>query len=164
MRQAAVATIIGLLASFSGASEAFACSFPIRHHTDLEIRQMAKQALASATTVLDGEVISPMFVGVPPDGTLPVAAIKVSRAWKGHVEDDIVPVAYFSSCDVFLETKGQKVRILLSGTGIFTANQFANGAHAVYEKAAFNREIDRLLGALRAADFTDPGTLPPEKH
>lgn len=165
MPRTAVVTIIGLLASFSGATEASACSFPIRHHTDQQVSQMAEEALASATTVVDGEVISPMLAEVPPGGTLPVAYIKVSRTWKGHVEDDIAPVAYLSSCDVFLGTKGQKVRILLHGDGIFTADQLTNGAEAVYERAAFNREIDRLLGAIRPADFTDPGAaLPPEKH
>lgn len=165
MRQTTVAALVSIVGILSGSTEAFACSFAIRHHTDLEIKQMAEQALASATTVVDGEVISPMLTGPASDGTLPVAYIKVSRTWKGHVEDDIAPVVYLSSCDIFLGTKGQNVRILLNGVGIFTASQFENGAEAVYESDAFNREIDQMLGATRPADFTDPGgPPPPEKH
>jgi hypothetical protein len=160
-------TVVALvsLGILLGSTDAFACSFPLRHHTDQEIKQMAAQALASATTVVDGEVITPMFIGPPPDGTMPVAYIKVSHTWKGRAEDDIATVAYETSCDIFLETKGQKVRILLNGEGIFTASQFTNGAEAVYERDSFNREIDRLLGATRPADFTNPGgPPPPEKH
>ena len=153
--------MLSLVALLCGSTEALACSFEMRHYTDSEIRQMAEQALSSATAVVDGEVVSPMFVGALPEGALPVAFIKVSRTWKGQVEDGIAPVVYASSCDVPLETKGQKVRILLNGSGVFTASQFANGAEAVYERTAFNHEIDRLLGAIRPADFRDPGALPP---
>ncbi len=164
MRQIIVAALVSLGIQF-GSTQAFACSFELRHHTDLEVKQMAEQALASATTVIDGEVITPMFDGPPPDGTLPVAYIKVSHTWKGHVEDNIAPVAYFSSCDIFLGTKGQKIRILLNGDGILTASQFNNGEEAFNEQDAFNREIDRLLGATRPADFTNPGGPPqPEEH
>ena len=123
---------------------------------------MAEEAFSKATTIVDGEVIIPMaFEPNRPEGTLPVAYIRVSHTWKGHVEQNVAPVAYLSSCDVGLETKGQKVRILLSGSGIFTADQFANGFHAVYEREAFNHEIDRLVGAPRPADFTQPGGPPP---
>src|SRR5207248_8006010 len=111
--------------------------FPIRHHADREIKQMAAEAFASATTIVDGEVISPMAIGPNlPDGVMPVAYIKVSHTWKGHVDENIAPVAYMSSCDLSLEIKGQKIRILLNGTGIFTANQETNGFAAVYEKDA----------------------------
>jgi len=125
---------------------------------------MATEAVASATTIVDGEVVYPMWAGdgPPPDGLLPVAFIKVSHVWKGQVEDNIAPVAYMSSCDVYLGIKGQKVRILLYGTQIFQADQDANGFAAVYQHDPFNREIDRLLGAPRPADFTNPGSLPPE--
>jgi hypothetical protein len=156
---ALLAAITGLALESSAAS---ACSRPIRHYSDQEIKQMAGAAFASSTTIVDGEVISPMAFDQK-DGTLPVAFIKVSHTWKGSVDDDIAPVAYLSSCDVELGVKGQKVRILLSGTGIFTADQDANGFAAVYQQDTFNREIDRLLGAPRPADFTDPGTLPPDK-
>jgi hypothetical protein len=127
---------------------------------------MAEDAYKSATTVIDGEVVYPMWVGdgPPPDGLMPVAYIKVSHIWKGHVEDNIAPVAYMSSCDVSLENKGQKVRILLYGTQIFQADQDANGFAAVYQRDAFNREIDRLLGAPRPSDFIDPGSPPPPEN
>jgi len=127
---------------------------------------MAEDGFAKATTVVDGEVISPMFFGEKPsEGTLPVAYIKVFHTWKGHVQDDIAPVAYMSSCDIDLEIKGQKVRILLNGTGIFTADQETNGWVAYEQTDAFDREIDRLVGATRPADFTRPGgPPPPEKH
>ncbi len=143
-----------------GSREASACSFPIRHHSEREIKEIADQAFDSSTTVVDGEVISAMSTSAP-DGTLPVAYIKVSHTWKGHVDDDIAPVAYLSSCDVMLAIPGQKIRILLKGSGIFTADQLANGSEAVYERDDFNREIDRLLGLKRPADFTDPGLPPP---
>jgi hypothetical protein len=91
-----------------------------------------------------------------------LAYIKVLHTWKGSVQDGFAPVAYLSSCDVMLAAKGQRVRILLSGTGTFTADQEMNGASVIYEKDAFDREIDRLVGAVRPADFTDAGTaLPP---
>ena len=125
---------------------------------------MAAEAVAAATAIVDGEVISPMAHGPDlPEGVLPVAYIKVTRTFKGHIEDNIAPVAYLSSCDVSLQTKGQKIRILLTGSGIFTADQHMNGATAVHEGAAFNREVDRLIGAPRPSDFTDPGALPPER-
>jgi len=123
---------------------------------------MAAQAYAQATTVVDGEVVVPMALDQNlPDGALPVAYIKVTHTWKGHVEDGIAPVAYVSSCNLGLESKGQKVRILLQGEGIFTADQSANGSEAVDEGDAFNREIDRLVGAPRPVDFTNPGGPPP---
>ena len=125
---------------------------------------MAEQALVSSTVVVDGEVISPMLVGLPPDGTMPMAAVKVIRTLKGRVDDEIIPVAYFSSCDVALGTKGQKVRLLLSGAGIYTASQGNNGFVAVYEREAFNHAVDRLLGSARPAGFTDPGEPPPPKR
>ena len=145
-----------------GSSEAVGCSFPLRHYSDPEIKEMAEQAFAKATTVIDGEVISPMALGEnAPEGTLPVAAIKVYYTWKGHVEDDIALVAYVSSCDISLDTKGQRIRILLSGTGIFTAGQEANGSMAYEQRNDFDREIDRLVGAARpSADFARPGDLP----
>jgi hypothetical protein len=123
---------------------------------------MAQRAIASATTIVDGEVISPMAIGSElPEGALPVAYIKVLRTWKGKVEDDMAPVAYVSSCDLGLETKGQKIRVLLSGQGIFTADQENNGRHAVQQREAFDRQVDRILGAPRPADFTAAGTPPP---
>jgi hypothetical protein len=147
---------------FAVPSASRACSFPLRHHTSEEIKKMAEDAFASASIIIDGEVISPMAVGQVPDGTVPLAYIKVLHTWKGTVPDDFAPVAYLSLCDVTLAAKGQKLRILLSGSGIFTADQETNGASVMYEKDAFNREIDRLVGAARPADFTDPGTaLPP---
>ena len=150
-----------------GQSPASACSRAVRHYSDKEISQMAARAFASATTIADGEVIAPMAAGLDlPEGTLPVAYIRVSRTWKGQIDsqyDNVVPVAYLSSCDVFLGTKGQKLRILLNGTGIFTADQETNGWASVNEGDAFNREIDRLIGQPRPGDFTDPGEPPPVK-
>jgi hypothetical protein len=166
MHQRALIALFVLAETALAPAQALACSFPIRHHSNQEIVQIAQEALTSSTTVIDGEVVTPMFDGENlPDGTLPVAYIKVSRTWKGSVDGGYATVAYFSSCDVHLGLPGQKLRILLNGTGIFTASQSANGVEAVYERDAFNRAIDRLLGATRPADFTDPGSPPPpEKH
>jgi hypothetical protein len=167
--------LLTLLAATAGIafapSWASACSFELRHYSDQEIKQIAERAVASATTIVDGEVISPMTMGddlltMRPDlreGVLPVAYIKVSRVWKGHVEyDDFAPVAYFTSCDIGLDIKGQKIRILLSGTGIFTADQSNNGWQTGDQHAAFNREIDRILASPRPADFSEPGIPEPE--
>lgn len=123
---------------------------------------MAAEAFAKATTIVDGEVVSPMTIREDlPEGVMPVAYIKVSHTWKGHVEENVAPVAYMSSCDLGLEIRGQKVRILLYGSGIFQADQEMNGFVAVYQRDAFNREIDRLVGIRRPTDFTDPGSPPP---
>lgn len=159
-----IAVSMSLAGFLAGSGSAVACTFAVRHHSDQEIRKMAREAVASASAIVDGEVISPMMAGPVPDGALPVAAIKVSRTLKGRLDDEIIPVAYFSSCDVALETKGQKLRILLSGDGIFTASQGENGFEAVYERAAFNREVDLLLGSSRPTDFVDPGAPAPPEH
>jgi hypothetical protein len=81
MRQIASAVLI--IGTTLGAPGAFACSFPIRHHTDQEIKEMAAQALASASLVVDGEVIQPMLIPYP-DGTIPVAYVKVSHKLRLH--------------------------------------------------------------------------------
>jgi hypothetical protein len=163
MRMMNVFAVVTLIFSFLRPTQVLACSFAYQHHTSQEIQRMAAAALSASTTVIDGEVISPMFFPAP-EGTLPVAYIKVSHTWKGQADDGFAAVAYFSSCDLPLVIKGQKVRILLNGTGIFTADAFANGAEAFEQRAVFNREIDRILGTPRAADFTDPGQPPPPER
>jgi len=127
---------------------------------------MAEEAFAKASTIVDGEVVIPMTIRPDlPEGAMPVAYIKVSHIWKGNVEQNVAPVAYMSSCDLGLETKGQKVRVLLYNTGIFQADQEMNGGAAVHQQDAFNREIDRLVGSPRPGDFTEPGSPPlPEKQ
>lgn len=156
--------LVPLLASLLilfGADEASACSFPIRHHSSEEIRGMAAESFASASLVIDGEVIQPMLIPYP-NGTMPAAYIKVFHAWKGHIDYPDVPivVAYHDSCDIALMVPHQKIRILLSGEKIFTASQFNNGYQAPYEEAAFKREVDRLIGSPRPTSFTDPGAEP----
>jgi hypothetical protein len=143
-------------------SDASACSRSVRHYSDGEIKQLAAKAVASATAIVDGEVIVPMATGTDlPEGTLPVAYIKVEHTWKGRVEDDIATVALTTYCDVPLEVRGQRVRILLSGVGIFNAEQELNGWAAPSQTDAFNRAVDHILGAPRPKNFTDPGTPPP---
>src|SRR5689334_7725477 len=109
---------------------ASACSFPLKEYSDDELTSLARKAFGSADLIIDGEVVSGMAVGQLPDGSMPVAAIKILLVWKGQLSDDIIPVAYFSSCDIFLDTKGQQFRVLLNGNGIFTAGQGINGATA----------------------------------
>jgi hypothetical protein len=122
---------------------------------------MAAESFASASLVIDGEVIQPMLIPYP-NGTMPAAYIKVFHAWKGHIDYPDVPivVAYHDSCDIALMVPHQKIRILLSGEKIFTASQFNNGYQAPYEEAAFKREVDRLIGSPRPTSFTDPGAEP----
>ena len=165
MRMLSVAVAPVLLACGLAHSPGFACSRVMRHYSNSEISLMAARAYESATTVVDGEVISPMANQHDlPDGALPVAYIKIAHAWKGKVDsesDGIVAVAYESSCDVFLGIKGQKLRILLSGTGIFTADQETNGWAATLNGDAFNRAIDQLIGQPRPLGFINPGEPPP---
>ncbi len=101
--------------------------------------------------------------GVPPLGREPTAYLRVIRNWKGRVpEGRVVRLLHLSSCDVALQTKGQKVRLLLMGDGVFRAGLAMNGAAA--DQSVFNREIDRLAGQPRAGDmaiFPGEGELPP---
>jgi hypothetical protein len=86
--------------------------------------------------------------------------LKVIKLWKGHISGDITLVVYVTSCDIVIEKKGQKFRILLTGSDIFHAQQSLNGA-AVSNLTIFNSEIDRIVGGPRPRTFAGfPGEEP----
>ena len=127
MRTKAIALLLPLFAATVWSTETLACSYPNNQPANGVIRQMAERAFRDATTVIDGEVISPMLFPYP-QGTMPVACVKVLHTWKGRTRMGVAAIAAYTSCDVPLMLKGQKVRLLLSGIGVFTADAFNNGA------------------------------------
>lgn len=142
-----------------------ACSLRMRKLTSLQLRHQAQSSFAGASVVVDAEVISPMRFGADwKEGLVPMAALRVIRSYKGHVADDVIPVVYITSCDVSLEQKGRRVRIMLLGDGVFRSEQGMNGA-ASSDLTEFNREVDRLVGQRRASAFARfPGEeAPPRK-
>ena len=98
-------------------------------------------------------------------GVVPAAYLRVIKTWKGEAADDLIIVVYRSSCDVSLEEDGQKMRILLSGDGVYWADQGMNSAMGGHQ-ADFNAAIDRLVGNERPVNFISfPGALvlPPDE-
>ncbi len=156
--------IVSSLCVILAPSPSYACSFPLRKMTALQIRQQAQSSFRNASAVVDAEVTSPMRFGADwKEGLVPMAALRVIRTYKGHITDDTIPVVYITSCDMALERKGQKVRILLLGNGVFRSDQGMNGA-AVSDLAEFNREVDRLVGQRRAPSFAKfPGEVAPPR-
>lgn len=140
----------------------FACSMAPRKMSALQIRQQAQSSFEQSSAIIDAEIISPMDTGKNVrDGLTPIAFLRVIGSYKGKFETDIIPVVYINSCDVSLEEKGQKVRILLVGNEVYRADQGMNGA-GVSNLAEFNREVDRLVGQRRAASFAQyPGEVAP---
>lgn len=99
-------------------------------------------------------------------GLTPIAYLRAFRVYKGRVHPDMVPLVYITSCDIGLATKGQKLRVLLSGEGVFRAEQSKNGG-GIVDLATYEAEIDRLLGHRRSAGVTHfPGalTVPKQKQ
>ena len=142
---------------------ALACSYVSKRQSPAEIRQEARQAFSKANAVIDAEVTSPMlFGGAWKEGLTPIAYLKVLHAWKGN-PPELLPVVYITSCDIGLLTKGEKVRLLLTGAGAYRAEQSLNG-FGVSNPTLFFREIDRLVGHPKGPGFTEVpgGPLPPE--
>jgi len=98
-------------------------------------------------------------------GLTPIAYVRASKVWKGRVEREAVPIVYITSCDIGLVTRGEKLRILLTGDGVFRADQGMNGG-GVAELRAYNAEIDRLAGQRRPSALAHfPGeSLPPSRR
>lgn len=156
------AASIAIVASLAGIpSIAHACSFDARRLTKDQVAAEAEQAFRRAGLVVDGEVVTPMAFG--PDwkpGSVPAAQIRVTKTWKGKA-DEFITVVYLSSCDIVLDQKGQKVRILLSGESVFRTDQQMNGG-AGGDQAIFNAAIDDLIGDPRPANFASfPGEETP---
>lgn len=151
----------GLWAAFSS-SAGSACSLAQLELTSAQIRQQAREDFSRASAVIDAEVVEPMNLGADwKPGLIPIAYLKTLKALKGRVPQDLVPVVYVSSCHIALETKGERLRILLNGEGVFTADQSMNGA-AVQDCATYQDEIDRLAGGRRLPALAHfPGAIPP---
>jgi hypothetical protein len=144
------------------ASPSRACSVAQQKLTPAQVRQQARNDFRRASAIIDGEVVAPMTFGVDwKHGLTPIAYVRASKVWKGRVERDAVPIVYITSCDIGLVTKGEKLRILLTGDGVFRADQSRNGG-GVAELRTYNAEIDRLAGQRRPSALAHfPGALPP---
>jgi hypothetical protein len=140
---------------------AHACSYVPKRQSPAEIRKEARQAFSKANAIIDAEVTSPMLFGDAwKEGLTPIAYLKVLHVWKGN-PPDLVPVVYTTSCDIGLLTKGEKVRLLLTGAGAYRAEQSLNG-FGISNPTLFLREIDRLVGYPKGPGFTEvPGAPPP---
>ena len=139
-----------------------ACSFAQRKLTPSQVRQQARNDFKRASAVIDAVVVEPMKFGPEwKPGLTPIAYLKASKIWKGHVEQESVPVVYITSCDIGLERKGERLRILLTGDGVFRADQGMNGG-GIVDLTTYQAEIDRLAGRRRLpALMHSPGAIPP---
>ncbi|WP_131599755.1 hypothetical protein [Sphingomonas sp. 37zxx] len=153
----AAAGVCTLLSPSAGS----ACSFAQGSMTASQIKQQAADHFKRATVLIDAEVIEPMSsVSDSKPGLTPTAYLRVLKTWKGGVQPDLVPVVYISSCDIVLERKGERLRILLIGEGVFRADQGMNGG-GVIDLPTYNAEIDRLAGQRRSTAMDQfPGALP----
>lgn len=138
-----------------------ACSFAQRNLTSSQVRQQAREDFKQASAVIDAEVVETMRFGPEwKPGLTPIAYLRVLRVLKGKVEDDSVPIVYISSCDIGLANKGEKLRILLTGNGVFRAVQGLNGA-GLRDQTTYRAEIDRLAGHRRPPALMHfPGAVP----
>lgn len=147
---------------------AFACSAELRTMSRAQVEAYARTQYAKASAVVDAEVEQPMAFG--PElgpGLMPMAILRVIHRYKGVPSPggDRIPLVDFSSCDIGLVKKGERVRILLtSGPELFRAVFSDNGPPADRQdaQAEFNAEIDRLTGTPRPTGFSAyPGAAEP---
>jgi hypothetical protein len=88
--------------------------------TAAQVRQQARYDFRRASAVIDAEVVAPMTFGPNwKSGLTPIAYLKPMKTWKGRVDPDEVPIVYLTSCDIGLRTKGERLRLLLTGQGNF---------------------------------------------
>lgn len=158
--KATVSAVVGMIVLFAPATSV-ACSFARGKMTAAQVKQQARFDFRRASAVIDAEVVAPMTFG--PDwksGLTPIAYLKLTKIWKGQVKHDEVPIVYMTSCDIGLRTKGERLRLLLTGQGVFRANQGMNGG-GIADLSIYNSEIDRLVGKRRSPALTHfPGQLP----
>ncbi|MBB4097924.1 hypothetical protein [Sphingomonas kyeonggiensis] len=147
---------------------AFGCSTELRTMSRAQVEAYARTQYAKASAVVDAEVEQPMAFGTElGPGLMPMAILRVIHRYKGVPSpgEDRIPLVNFSSCDIGLVKKGERVRILLtSGPELFRAVFSDNGPPVDRQdgQAEFNAEIDRLAGAPRPAGFsTYPGAIEP---
>lgn len=157
-----LATTAAGLCAVLVSSAATACSFAERKLTTAQVRKQAQDNFKRASVVIDAQVIEPMKFGKEwKPGLTPIAYLKIMRIWKGRIRQEVLPVVYITSCDIGLETKGERLRILLTGEGVFTADQSMNGG-GVLDLKTYQAEIDRLAGQRRSNALAHfPGATPP---
>lgn len=160
IRLRSVSTFLSiLLVLFLASLPAHACSFPRIETSPAKIKHAAQIAFSQTDSVIDAEVLSPMVLGSAwKDGLTPMAVLRVLSSWKGpHKKDDFVFVIFLSSCDIALQTKGEKIRILLTGGHeMYRAEQSFNGYGNA--RRPYNVEIDKLVRRKRPAYISaDPG-------
>ncbi|MBN8813226.1 MULTISPECIES: hypothetical protein [unclassified Sphingomonas] len=147
------------------APDALACSRSLKPMSRAQIESYARARYAEASTVVDAEVELPMGFGPSEGGVIPAAVLRVIGHYKGARSpgDERIALIYFSSCDVELTRKGERVRILLTGgPELYRADQTANVLVSTREagQGEFNAEIDRLVGTPRPVGFsTYPGAV-----
>lgn len=151
-----------------GVPNAFACSLQPMIMSRAQVERFARARYAEAVAVIDAEVEMPMISG--PEikrGMMPMAVLRVIHSYKGQrtPEGQLIPLVYYSSCDISLTRKGERVRILLmDGPELFRASMPANGSPTDRpgSQAEFNAEIDRLVGVSRPVGFAVvPGAVDP---
>ena len=157
-----LATAAAGLIALSASSTGGACSFTHRKLTSAQVRQHARDDFKRASAVIDAVVVEPMKFGPEwKPGLTPTAYLKVLKVWKGHVGQELVPIVYITSCDIGLECKGERLRILLTGNGVFRADQGMNGG-GIVDLSTYQAEIDRLAGGQRPSTLMHfPGAIPP---
>lgn len=116
-----------------------ACSVIADHiWSPAEQRAAARRAIASATAIVDGEVIRPFVRGGAP------ALVRVHRRFKGP-EQELIEVGERHSCDVALTATGERSRmILVGGPDVYFLDSLTNGSPHI---------VDRLLGSDRERDW-----------
>lgn len=159
-RKALTIAAAGICALFASSTSS-ACSFPLRKLTGAQVRQQARDDFKRASAVIDAEVVEPMKFGSDwKPGLTPIAYLRTSKIWKGRIAQDIVPIVYISSCDIGLERKGERLRVLLTGDGVFRADQGMNGG-GILDLSIYQSEIDRLAGGRRSRVLAHfPGAIP----
>ncbi|MBB4837094.1 hypothetical protein HNP52_000145 [Sphingomonas kyeonggiensis] len=134
--------LIGFLAAISMAPAAHACSVIVDHEpTSAELFSTAKQMVAAAEVILDGEVVE---AGV--DGGAP-AKIRVHRILKGQVSDTVYIHGDSGACFLNFGDIGERRRFILSRN---------SGQFVVWDRPwadRYDRPIDRVLKSDRRKDW-----------
>ena len=153
-----------LLCSTGMPGVAHACDWALKKQTPADIRARARASFARADAVVDVEVTEPTGSGKNwKPGFVPIAYVRVIHSWKGNLSGTFVPIIYLTSCDIALERKGEKARLLLTGKSVFRAEQELNGGGNA-DGALFNRTIDAEVRHPRPRSYnTYPGEPLPAK-
>lgn len=122
--------------------QASACSVVMtREPTYREQMTHARKTVEQASLIIDGEVIEPARRN--PDSSIIPARVKVYRVFKGSVSENVW-IGEETSCDIFLDQPGERMRLLLfGGPDVYTT-------WVDYSNA---RAIDRILKSDRRKDW-----------